>query len=134
LPSIKNKPKASHLLLSIIFEDARAALGASPTDKVEIKLSKTIGSLSLSERRRLLSGLRAICRDQKIDIRVRSKADLTRLLLGAAYWGYLLIEFPMEMSSDDAARKRRWIEVETISGVPKADIFKLTNYLSSDES
>jgi hypothetical protein len=33
----------------------------------------------------------------------------------------------MEMSSDEA-RRRRWIEVETLSGSPKDEIFKLTDY------
>lgn len=130
MSNIKSKPKAGKLL-QIIFEDCEKGFDASPSDEVEIQLLKTIDSLTQSERREILSGLRAICRTLNIDSRMRRKSDLVSMMLGASYWAFLLRAFPMEMSSDYEARERRWTQVEHMSGRQKDDVFKLAEYFGT---
>jgi len=61
-----------------------------------------------------------------------SKSDLASMMLGASYWAFLLRAFPMEMSSDDGARERKWVDVERMSGRQKADVFKLAEYFEKN--
>jgi hypothetical protein len=108
-----------------------SGLDANQSDMIEVKLAKTLESLSTSERVAILSELRTICLNLNIETRLRGLKDVTRLMLGASYWAFQIRAFAMDMTFDDASRKRKWVEVEQISGLPKDDVFKLAVYFES---
>lgn len=130
---MKNKPfdEKSLRFMKVVFNRAKGSLDSKDLDFVKAQIAGNLAGLSVSERRKTIINLRRICSSLEVDTRVNRKEDFVRIMSGVSYWSYLLMAFAMMLAFDDASRRSSWAEVEQVSGLPIADIAKISSFFDA---